>query len=309
MRPANFVAVVRRRRATIILAVTAALVAAATAFGATAALPPYKLVLNYQAYVGGKGKAKPNLAPVKIGYINGQGGPPNFNFPQATSVVRAGVKMINAELGGIHGHPVQLSECFWAQAEEEGIRCGQQMVNDKVKTIIFGFVTVPNQAIYATVRGTIPVTGVITASRGRHDGEERVFPERQPDDRHRRLWHVHAAVPQERQDRERRLSDRPGRDHSRGRRQEGPAAGGREGDVDRHSAARDRPDRAGHAGELVRHDRRRSRLPTCTPFARAIDQIATRSRSSRRRSARSFLRSRTRAGTSRSGHTASSRRS
>ena len=164
MRPANFVAVVRRRRATIILAVAAALVAAATAFGATAALPPYKLVLNYQAYVGGKGKAKPNLPPVTIGYINGQGGPVQFNFPQATSVIRAGVKMVNAELGGINGHPLRLSECFWAQAEEEGIRCGQQMVNDKVKTIIYGFVTVPNQAIYATVRGRIPITGVITAN-------------------------------------------------------------------------------------------------------------------------------------------------
>jgi branched-chain amino acid transport system substrate-binding protein len=164
MRPANFVAVVRRRRATIILAVAAALVAAATAFGATAALPPYKLVLNYQAYVGGKGKAKANLAPVTIGYINGQGGPVQFNFPQATSVIRAGVRMVNAELGGINGHPLRLSECFWAQAEEEGIRCGQQMVNDKVKTIIFGFVTVPNQAIYATVRGRIPITGVITAN-------------------------------------------------------------------------------------------------------------------------------------------------
>jgi len=121
-------------------------------------------VLDYQAYVGGKGKANPNLAPVKIGYINGQGGPVNFNFPQATSVVRAAAKMINAELGGVNKHPVQVSECFWAQAEEEGIRCGQQMVNDKVKTIIFGFVTVPNQAIYATVRGTIPVTGVITSA-------------------------------------------------------------------------------------------------------------------------------------------------
>ena len=72
--------------------------------------------------------------------------------------------MINAELGGINGHPVQLSECFWAQAEEEGLRCGQQMVNDKVKTIIFGFVTVGNQSIYATVKGTIPITGVITAN-------------------------------------------------------------------------------------------------------------------------------------------------
>ena len=164
MRPSNIVAVVRRRRATVFLAVAAALVAAATAFGATAALPPYKLVLNYQTYVGGKGKAKANLAPVTIGYINGQGGPPNFNFPQATSVIRAGVKMVNAELGGIHGHPLRLSECFWAQAEEEGVRCGQQMVNGKVKAIIYGFVTVGNQSIYATVKGRIPIVGVVTAN-------------------------------------------------------------------------------------------------------------------------------------------------
>jgi branched-chain amino acid transport system substrate-binding protein len=164
MRRTRIVEVVRRRRATIVLAIAAALTATATAVGATGAVGPPSQLLDYQKYVGGKGKAKSSLAPVKIGYINGQGGPVNFNFPQATSVVRAGVKMINAELGGVHGHPVQLSECFWAQAEEEGIRCGQQMVNDKVKTIIFGFVTVPNQAIYSTVRGTIPITGVITSS-------------------------------------------------------------------------------------------------------------------------------------------------
>ena len=163
MRHARILAVARGRRAIVALALAFALTATAAAVAATSAVSPPQ-VLNYQVYVGGKGKAKPNLAPVKIGYINGQGGPVNFNFPQATSVMRAGVKMINAELGGVHGHPVQLSECFWAQAEEEGIRCGQQMVNEKVKTIIFGFVTVPNQAIYATVKGTIPITGVITSS-------------------------------------------------------------------------------------------------------------------------------------------------
>jgi branched-chain amino acid transport system substrate-binding protein len=163
MRHARILEVVRRRRAPLALALAIALTTTAAAVAATSAVPSAQ-VLNYQVYVGGKGKAKANLPPVKIGYINGQGGPVNFNFPQSTSVVRAGVKMVNAELGGVHGHPVELSECFWAQAEEEGIRCGQQMVNDKVKTIIFGFVTVPNQAIYSTVRGTIPITGVITAS-------------------------------------------------------------------------------------------------------------------------------------------------
>ncbi len=154
----------RRRRATVLLAVVAALTAMVTAVGATGAVGPPAQLLDYQKYVGGKGKAKANLAPVTIGYINGQGGPPNLNFPQATSVIRAGVKMVNAELGGIHGHPLRLSECFWAQAEEEGVRCGQQMVNNNVKAIIYGFVTIGNQSIYATVRGRIPIVGVVTAN-------------------------------------------------------------------------------------------------------------------------------------------------
>jgi branched-chain amino acid transport system substrate-binding protein len=163
MRPGTFAERFRRRPAIVGLAAAAALAATATAVAATSAVPPPQL-LDYQRYVGSKGKANPKLAPVTIGYINGQGGPVQFNFPQATSVIRAGVKMVNAELGGIHRHPLKLSECFWRQAEEEGLRCGQQMVNDKVKTIIFGFVTVGNQSIYATVKGTIPITGVITSS-------------------------------------------------------------------------------------------------------------------------------------------------
>jgi branched-chain amino acid transport system substrate-binding protein len=169
MRPANVLDLARRRRATVPLLVTAAAVVAVSAVAATSsaspnALPP-KQVLDYQLYVGGKGKANPKLSPITLGFINGQGGPPNFNFPQATHVIEAGVKMVNAELGGVHGHPVKLNECFWAQAEEEGVRCGQQMVNDRgTKAIIFGFVTVGNQSIYATVKGTKPIVGIVTAN-------------------------------------------------------------------------------------------------------------------------------------------------
>jgi branched-chain amino acid transport system substrate-binding protein len=165
MRPRSNAKTARRRSATVALALAAFLVAVGTAIGATSALPPYKLVLNYQAYTGGKGKAKANLAPVTIGFINGQGGPPNFNFPQPTSVIGAAVKMINTELGGIHGHPLKLNQCFIAQAEEEGVRCGQQMVNSKAtKAILYGAVVVGNQSIYATVKGSKPIIGGVTAN-------------------------------------------------------------------------------------------------------------------------------------------------
>ena len=45
------------------------------------------------------------------------------------------------------------------------MRCGQQMVNDKAtKAILFGFVTIGNQSIYATVKGTKPIIGGVTAN-------------------------------------------------------------------------------------------------------------------------------------------------
>jgi branched-chain amino acid transport system substrate-binding protein len=164
MRPANFVETRRRRRGVVALAVAAAVTATATAVAATGAAPPREL-LDYQVYVGGKGKAKANLAPVVIGFINQQGGPPNVNRPQATSVVRAGVKMVNEELGGIQGHPLRLNECFVAEAEEEGVRCGQQLLNDRnVKAILLGFLVNGNQSLYATLKGAKPVIGGVTAT-------------------------------------------------------------------------------------------------------------------------------------------------
>ena len=130
---------------------------------AVAATAPGGKVLDYSAYVGGKGKAKGT--PITIGFINGQGGPPNFNFPQATRVIEAGVKMLNAELGGIHGHPVVLNECFIAQAEEEGVRCAQQMANSSATNVIlYGAVVVGNQSIYATLKGSKPILGGVTAN-------------------------------------------------------------------------------------------------------------------------------------------------
>ncbi len=130
---------------------------------AVAATAPSGTVLNYSTYVGGKGKAKGT--PITIGFINGQGGPPNFNFPQATRVIEAGVKMLNAELGGIHGHPVVLNECFIAQAEEEGVRCAQQMANSSATNVIlYGAVVVGNQSIYATLKGSKPILGGVTAN-------------------------------------------------------------------------------------------------------------------------------------------------
>ena len=127
------------------------------------------------------------------------------------------------------------------------------MVNDKVKTIIFGFVTVGNQSIYATVKGTMPITGGHHLQPGRPDGEERLLPERQPDDRDRRLRHVHEEALPEGEDRVAssiRLAGR--RSRRRPRVRKGMQQVGVKVTMIGVPRARDRPDRAGDAGELGR---------------------------------------------------------
>ena len=69
-------------------------------------------VTDYLKYVGGKpGKADSSLSPVYIGWINQQGGQQQIG-PLATSGAELAVKYINAQLGGVDGHPVALKTCF-----------------------------------------------------------------------------------------------------------------------------------------------------------------------------------------------------
>ena len=113
-------------------------------------------VTNYQQFTGGSGKANPSLSPVTIGWVNEQGGPPSQTFPQATLAAQATVKFINTELGGVHGHPVQLSTCFIAAVEAQGTTCGDQMVNTKgVEVIAEGIAAVGNASMYGVVNGAI----------------------------------------------------------------------------------------------------------------------------------------------------------
>jgi branched-chain amino acid transport system substrate-binding protein len=113
-------------------------------------------VTNFQSYVGGSGKANPSLSPVTIGWVNEQGGPPSETFPQATLAAQATVKLINDELGGVHGHPVQLATCFNAAVEAQGTTCGEQMLSNKgVEVIAEGIEAVGNASMYSVLNGAI----------------------------------------------------------------------------------------------------------------------------------------------------------
>lgn len=117
-----------------------------------------KSVTDYQTYVHGKaGKANASLPPVTIGWINQQGGQQAIG-PLATAGAQMAVKYINAELGGVDGHPVQLKTCFITSAEEEGKTCAQQLLADKsVQVIDEGAVAIGIQPFYSTIAGAKPV--------------------------------------------------------------------------------------------------------------------------------------------------------
>ena len=146
------------------------------------------------------------------------------------------------------------------------MRCGQQMANDRnVKVILYGAVVVGNQSIYATIKGSKPIIGGVTANDADPTAKNAYFlngsqtsvlgPFGTYTKRFLPKVKTVAIV----------YPNQPGRRHRRFRAQEGAAAGRREGDDDRHAAERDRSDRARDAGELCRHDHPRPRLHRLCP--------------------------------------------
>jgi branched-chain amino acid transport system substrate-binding protein len=119
---------------------------------------PGGLVSNDWAlgYTGGRAaRADDSLAPVVIGYVNQEGGVPAF--PEATAGAEAAVAYVNSELGGVSGHRLVLKKCV-VQAEEDGQKCGTEMVNDPaVRAVLTGVLTAGGDSLYKVVANRLPV--------------------------------------------------------------------------------------------------------------------------------------------------------
>ena len=121
-------------------------------------------VTNYLTYTGGKsGPANSSLTPVTVGFVNQQGGPQVIG-QHATDGAEMAVKYINAQLGGVDGHPIVLDTCFIASAEEEGTGCAQKfLANKNVHVAAMGAAVIGVQSFYSTLGGAIPVVGGVAA--------------------------------------------------------------------------------------------------------------------------------------------------
>jgi branched-chain amino acid transport system substrate-binding protein len=114
----------------------------------------------YAKYVGSKGKANSGESPIVIGWVNNQGGPASLNFPMATAAVNAAVKMVNEQLGGIHGHPLKLVTCFVASTRQDAQQCGEKFASDKsIKEVVGGLLAVGNDGLYSGLDAQVPYVG------------------------------------------------------------------------------------------------------------------------------------------------------
>ena len=103
------------------------------------------------AYTGGKAGVASGT-PITIGYANQED-----VFPEATIGIDAAVKYVNAELGGIGGHPIRLTSCK-ITVEEDGQKCGTQFANDSsISVVMTGTLLLGAKGLYDTLAGKKPV--------------------------------------------------------------------------------------------------------------------------------------------------------
>jgi branched-chain amino acid transport system substrate-binding protein len=136
-----------------------AVVGLAAVIGVTAAVASQSAsVTNYVAYSGGKpGAAKARLSPIKIGYVNQEGGPIVIG-KTADNGVDAAVAYVNRYAGGIGGHRIVVVKCFIASSEEEGQKCGQKFANDKsIVAVVTGAIAIGSESLYSAIARTKPV--------------------------------------------------------------------------------------------------------------------------------------------------------
>jgi branched-chain amino acid transport system substrate-binding protein len=114
-------------------------------------------------FTGGKAgtKADPSLPPFTIGFANQSGATPAY--PEYIGAATAAVDLINNHLGGVEGHPVKLDKCI-IQSEEDGQKCGAQMLANGDMIANFSLASNGNESFYKTVGGKFPVIVSVAAS-------------------------------------------------------------------------------------------------------------------------------------------------
>ena len=106
--------------------------------------------------------ADSSLEPIKIGMIN-QEDTPIGSFPEVRFAAEAAVNWINAELGGVDGHPIEFHWCITPFSPEQSQVCAQEMVQEGVVALVGGINVMSQAAFPILEQNGIPVVGGIPA--------------------------------------------------------------------------------------------------------------------------------------------------
>lgn len=100
-------------------------------------------------------QADASMEPVKIGFDSQE--EELFSIIEARLAAEATVAYINAELGGVDGHPIELVVCTSGDGPEGAVACAQEFVNDDDITVMLTSSFSSNEASEVTVPAGLPM--------------------------------------------------------------------------------------------------------------------------------------------------------
>lgn len=100
--------------------------------------------------------------PIVLGMIN-QENTPVGSYPELSSATRSAIEFINAELGGVHGRPIELEVCNTEFSPEGSTACAQGFVQAGVPAVLGG-IDVFGNGIDTLADNGVPFVGGIPVS-------------------------------------------------------------------------------------------------------------------------------------------------
>lgn len=100
--------------------------------------------------------------PITLGMVN-QENTAAGSYPELSQAVQAAVAFVNEQLGGVHGHPIEIEVCNTEFSVEGSTSCGQRFAEEGVPAVLGG-IDVFGNAIETLADNGIPYIGGIPVS-------------------------------------------------------------------------------------------------------------------------------------------------
>lgn len=102
--------------------------------------------------------ADQSLPPVVVGFSNLESAV--VSLPEIRKGFEASVEYVNAELGGINGHPLEFEFCATDITPDSSVDCANQFVEADVAAVVMGIDIAPDAALPVLRQAGIPVIGI-----------------------------------------------------------------------------------------------------------------------------------------------------